>query len=49
MDLGADSYVVKDLLMRPPPALFEAILRLSARPQMDVRDAWAHKATKVRT
>jgi CheY-like chemotaxis protein len=49
MDLGADSYVVKDLLMRPPPALFDAILRLSARPQMDVRDAWAHKATKVRT
>lgn len=48
MDLGADSYVVKDLLMRPPPALFDAILRVTSRPQMDVRDVWAHKATKVR-
>ena len=35
--------------MRPPAALFEAILRLTARPQRDVRDVWAHKATKVRT
>lgn len=49
MDLGANSYVVKDLLMRPPPALFEAILRLSSRPQVvDVRDVWAQKAAKVR-
>lgn len=31
MDLGANSYVLKDLLMRPPPDLFEAILR-HARP-----------------
>jgi CheY-like chemotaxis protein len=49
MDLGANSYVVKDLLMRPPPALFEAILRLSSPPQVNVRDVWAQKATKVRT
>jgi len=48
MELGANSYVVKDLLMRPPPALFEAILRLSSRPQVDVRDIWAQKAAKVR-
>jgi CheY-like chemotaxis protein len=49
MNLGADSYVVKDLLMRPPPALFEAILRLSFPPQVNVRDVWAQKATKIRT
>lgn len=50
MELGANSYVVKDLLMRPPPALFEAILRLSSPPPpVNIRDAWAHKATKVRT
>ena len=49
MDLGANSYVVKDLLMRPPPALFEAILRLSSPPQVNVRNIWAQKATKVRT
>ena len=49
MNLGADSYVVKDLLMRPPPALFEAIHRLSSPPQVNVRDVWAHKATKLRT
>jgi CheY-like chemotaxis protein len=48
MDLGANSYVVKDLLMRPPPALFEAILRLSSRPQVNVREVWAQKAAKVR-
>lgn len=49
MDLGANSYVVKDLLMRPPPALFDAILRLSSPPQVNVRQAWAHKAAKVRS
>lgn len=49
LDLGANSYVVKDLLMRPPPALFDAILRLSSPPQMNVRAAWAQKATKVGT
>ncbi len=49
MELGATSYIVKDLLMRPPPALFEAILRLNSPPQLDIRDVWAHKATKVRT
>jgi len=49
MELGANSYVVKDLLMRPPPALFDAILRLSSPPQINIRDVWAHKATKVRT
>jgi CheY-like chemotaxis protein len=27
MKLGATCYVVKELLMRPPPALFDAILR----------------------
>ena len=27
MELGASSYVLKELLMRPPPTLFEAILR----------------------
>ncbi len=30
MDLGANSYVVKELLMRPPPTLFEAILRYAS-------------------
>jgi CheY-like chemotaxis protein len=49
MDLGANSYVVKDLLMRPPPALFDAILRLSSPPQVNVRRAWAQKAAKVRS
>ena len=49
MDVGASSYVVKDLLMRPPPTLFEAILRLSSRPQVNPRDMWAQKATKVRS
>jgi len=27
MDLGANSYIVKELLMRPPAGLFEGILR----------------------
>jgi CheY-like chemotaxis protein len=49
LDLGASSYVVKDLLMRPPPTLFDAILRLSSRPQVNLRDMWAQKATKVRS
>jgi CheY-like chemotaxis protein len=49
LDLGANSYVVKDLLMRPPPMLFDAILRLSSPPTVNVRDAWARKATKVQT
>jgi len=49
LDLGANSYVVKDLLMRPPPALFDAILRLSSPTQVNVRDMWAQKATKART
>jgi len=49
MDLGASSYVVKDLLMRPPPTLFEALLRLSSRPQVNPRDMWAQKAIKVRS
>ena len=30
MDLGANSYVVKDLLVRPPPSLFEAIRRCAS-------------------
>lgn len=47
LDMGANSYVVKDLLMRPPPALLEAILRLSSPPQVNVRDVWAKKATKI--
>ena len=49
IDLGASSYVVKDLLMRPPPALFESILRLTSRPQVNVRDVWAQKVIKVRS
>jgi len=49
LDLGANSYVVKDLLMRPPPALFDAILRLSSPPQVNVRAVWAQKATKDAT
>jgi CheY-like chemotaxis protein len=49
LDLGANSYVVKDLLMRPPPTLFDAILRLSSPPQVNIRAAWAQKATKVGT
>jgi len=49
MELGANSYVVKDLLIRPPPVLFDAILQLSTPPHVNVRDVWAQKATKVRT
>jgi CheY-like chemotaxis protein len=30
MDLGANFYVVKDLLMKPPPALIETLLRYAA-------------------
>lgn len=47
MELGASSYVVKDLLMRPPPALFEAILRLTSPTPADPREAWARKAKKI--
>jgi len=49
MELGANSYVVKDLLMRPPPTLFESILCLKSPPPVNVREVWAQKATKVRT
>jgi len=49
LDLGANSYVVKDLLIRPPPVLFDAILRLSSPPPVNVRNVWAQKATKVGT
>lgn len=44
MDLGANSYVVKELLMRPPPALLEAILRC-ASPATN----GTHKLARART
>ena len=43
MELGADAYVVKELLMRPPPALFDAILRCLQPPSEDARKAWAQR------
>lgn len=46
-ELGANSYVVKDLLMRPPPTLLEAILRLTSPAPIDPRKAWAQRAKKV--
>ncbi|HYG23287.1 MAG TPA: response regulator [Verrucomicrobiae bacterium] len=33
LELGADFYVLKDLLIRPPPGLFEAIIRCAGRQQ----------------
>jgi CheY-like chemotaxis protein len=47
LNLGANTYVVKDLLMRPPPNLFEAIQRYSTPPTIDPRRVWAHKAKKL--
>lgn len=47
MESGANSYVVKDLLMKPPPTLFEAILRLTSPTPPNPRDAWARKAKKI--
>ncbi|HWD91937.1 MAG TPA: response regulator [Verrucomicrobiae bacterium] len=48
MELGADSYVVKNLLMRPPPSLFEAIWRLAFPKAKDPREFWAHRVKQVR-
>jgi CheY-like chemotaxis protein len=47
MRLGANTYVVKDLLMRPPPDLFEAIQRYTTPTTFDPRKVWAHKAKKL--
>lgn len=48
MNLGANSYVVKELLMRPPPSLVEALLRYGAPgPAADHRPPVA-KARKKR-
>jgi CheY-like chemotaxis protein len=47
LDLGANTYVVKDLLMRPPPNLFEAIQRYATPATIDPRRVWAHKAKKL--
>jgi CheY-like chemotaxis protein len=49
MNLGANTYVVKDLLMRPPPTLFEAIQRYTSPPPIDTRSMWAQKAKKLRS
>ena len=46
-NLGANTYVVKDLLMRPPPNLFEAIQRYATPRAIDPRKAWAQKAKKL--
>jgi len=47
MEQGANSYVVKDLLMRPPPALFEAILRHASPTPINPSKAWASRAKKL--
>lgn len=47
LDLGANSYVVKDVLMRPPPNLFEAIQRYTTPTVFDPRKVWAQKAKKL--
>ena len=47
LNLGANTYVVKDLLMRPPPNLFEAIQRYVTPITIDPHKAWAHKAKKL--
>ncbi len=49
MDLGANTYVVKDILMRPPPNLFEAIQRYTTPSTIDPRKVWAHRAKKLGT
>jgi CheY-like chemotaxis protein len=43
VELGANSYVVKDLLMRPPPELFDDILRHTSPQKTDTRKAWAQR------
>jgi CheY-like chemotaxis protein len=48
VELGANSYVVKDLLMRPPAALFEDILRHTSPPRVDTRKAWAQRVKATR-
>jgi len=48
MEMGANSYVVKDLLMRPPPSLFEAILQHASPAPKDPSKAWAHRAKKLK-
>ena len=48
MEIGANSYVVKDLLMRPPPSLFEAILQYASPAPKDVSKAWAQRAKKLK-
>jgi len=49
LNLGANTYVVKDLLMRPPPNLFEAIQRYTSPTTIDPRKVWAQKAKKLRS
>jgi len=49
LNLGANTYVVKDLLMRPPPNLFEAIQRYTTPTTIDPRKVWAQKAKKLRS
>jgi CheY-like chemotaxis protein len=48
VELGANSYVVKDLLMRPPAALFEDILRHTSPPRVDARKVWAQRVKAMR-
>ena len=47
MDLGANSYVLKELLMRPPPTLFEAILRYAVPVVSEVRRTSAQRVLRV--
>jgi CheY-like chemotaxis protein len=49
MEHGANSYVVKDLLMRPPPALFEAILRHATPAPINPSKVWATRAKRLRS
>lgn len=48
MKLGANTYVVKNLLIHPPPSLFEAIQSHISPVATDPRKVWAQKAKKLR-
>jgi CheY-like chemotaxis protein len=43
MNLGANAYVVKELLMRPPPSLFESILRFVNPVRAGIRETWSKR------
>ena len=48
IELGANDYVVKELLMRPPPALFDSIMRNAGMPRSALGHRKGHAKAKAK-